>query len=976
MSNHFIIDDLSLGDCTSHSIENIPKLDGELRLLHVNARDIRARDKISIIQRLALKKELQANIICVSETWLKDYESNSYNISGYSHFSICRSLMNAGGVSIYVHAKLSVLDVKTFASDDQEVQAVRVCLSLNHKKVFILSVYSNSVDKVNDLVAVLDRALVDTDKNTVILAGDLNVNILTDSNALNILSSFLCPSGFIPCITAVTRPSSGTCLDHYWISNHDLSSKVECGIIETSEISDHFPIYMNIGPNSTSESYNTYRRRIFSSRNYNIFETKLREQMWQLVFQEESPDDALRVFRESLFNLYDHSFPIKSKPPPSRPSHDAWWNDQLETMRKRCDYLSRQYHKTKLPSDKKNFYQFRSTYRFQLKETKRKFYHDKVEKLRNVPGGIFKITRQVCGNTKSPKPPIRLLKVADNEIIGEREIADTFADNFSFVPQITDSLSDPTMFLQEMPLQTRFSLMYINPATLVKEARNMNTNMKGALNNVPSKVLKSVMFLIAVPLAYIFNRSIKHSVFPEFLKKLQVIPLYKGKGDRTDPNNYRPIALTDFIAKLFERCIKNQFVNFLESFSVLANTQYGFRARRSTELALSDMTEFIRRGADGGGAVVGVFLDAAKAFNSLRHDIFLKILVHLGVDESTCRWFESYLSGRHIQVKINHTVSKQSATPAGIPQGTVLGPLCFIVYINLALSAISDTSTKHRVISYADDTSVLFHVSKEATVFDIQRVNLGLRTMSSAFSSLQLGLNVTKTKLVVFKSSHSRIDILDGDIKLNEVPLKVEAAAVVLGVHLQGDLKWSELANQVVSKCRIATACLSRLRNSGLPVTVLVHAYKAFVEPILSYCISVWGGTYNNIIRRIQICQNYALRAALGLHWFSSVRRARIFHSILSVEALFRFRIVTNVYKWGTGKICVSDFFDWTFNDNLERELRTNRSLDLITSRNRTVFVQQGPCCSAVTAWNSLPIEIRQSDGLQMFRRLVKKHLL
>ena len=644
-------------------------------------------------------------------------------------------------------------------------------------------------------------------------------------------------------------------------------------------------------------------------------------------------------------------------------------------MRRSFDSLARRYATTWTEHDKINFYRYRSIYRSKVKGAKAAFYRQEVNRLQNVPGGLFKLIRSVSGHQRRQKQKLGKLLVNGHQLSKDKDISDALATHFSYAPSSTSD-SNPLEFLPRQPNAMPFSLSFIDPGDLVKVAGSMNADLRNALSDTPSKILKSAMPLIAVPLAYIFNVSLRREIFPESLKDARVVPLYKGKGPRTDPNNYRPIALADFISKLFERCVKAQLAKHVDTYALLAETQYGFRPARSTELALSDITEFIRRGANGGNAVVGVFLDVAKAFNSLQHDILVKILSHLGVDSNSCNWFSSYLGGRAIVVQVGESLSEKAATPHGIPQGPVLGPFCFILYINVVLFAINRMSPKIRAVSFADDTSVLFKVCKETVRQDVDAINETLVRLSTAFSALRLTLNASKTKLVVFKSAHSQVHIGDEDVNLNGSSLEVVSAATVLGIPLQGDLKWTNLADQITSKGRVVSACLSRLRSASLPVSSVLHAYRAFMEPHLGYCISVWGATYSNVKQRIQVVQNDALRAALGLRWTSSVSRARAKHQVLSINDMFNYRAGTTIFKWSTGKLPVGEMFDWSFNATSSRNLRVDRSRDLVAPIDRTVFLQHGPRNSAITAWNHLPLDVRGAESLPDFKRRIRRYLL
>jgi len=210
---------------------------------------------------------------------------------------------------------------------------------------------------------------------------------------------------------------------------------------------------------------------------------------------------------------------------------------------------------------------------------------------------------------------------------------------------------DEEFFLNFLPTGSSFSLKYIDPSLLVKEIRAMDTSLKGSISAIPDKVVKASIHYLAVPVAFIFNLSIYTSTCPNDFKVAEVVPIYKGKGSRSEPGNYRPISLTVLLAKLFERCIKLQLTDFLNSLNFFSDHQHGFLENRSTETALCDIMEFVLCGCAGGNAVLGVFLDVSKAFDCVSFVILEKIFGHIGFTDKTINWFSSLIQNRDILVK-------------------------------------------------------------------------------------------------------------------------------------------------------------------------------------------------------------------------------------------------------------------------------------------------------------------------------------
>lgn len=241
----------------------------------------------------------------------------------------------------------------------------------------------------------------------------------------------------------------------------------------------------------------------------------------------------------------------------------------------------------------------------------------------------------------------------------------------------------------------------------------------------------------------LYNQSLLEGIFPECLKKAIIIPVHKG-GTRTEAGNYRPIALVSIFSKLFETLVLKTLKHFLNKHSFFSKYQYGFLEGRGTELALISFTNQIIKAMEEGKYITGLFLDIAKAFDTLSHDVLLGKMYNAGVRGSALKWFESYMTNRKQQVKVQDELSQELELQCGVPQGSVLSPTLFLIYIN----DLCDSSLKGMVAAFADDTAILYKADTKEDL--LKKIQFDLKILTEWFSSNELCVNVKKTKFVNF----------------------------------------------------------------------------------------------------------------------------------------------------------------------------------------------------------------------------------
>ena len=272
-------------------------------------------------------------------------------------------------------------------------------------------------------------------------------------------------------------------------------------------------------------------------------------------------------------------------------------------------------------------------------------------------------------------------------------------------------------------------------------------NQKKAIGpySIPVFLLKILCRYIAVPLSKIVNQSFETGIFPDCLKIGKVNPLHK-KDSCKNPSIYRPISILSVFSKIFEKLMHKRLYNFLDAYEILYPLQFGFREKHSTTNALLSLTELLKLSIDNGKFCCGIFLDLQNAFDTVNHSILLQKLEHYCIRDNALQWFKSYLNERSQYVTVNGHASEMLPITCGVPQGSVLGPLLFFIYVN----DLPNASKLLRFYLFADDTSIYFDSDSLSTLQKI--VNRELKEVRKWLEANRLALNISKTNYVIFHS--------------------------------------------------------------------------------------------------------------------------------------------------------------------------------------------------------------------------------
>ena len=629
---------------------------------------------------------------------------------------------------------------------------------------------------------------------------------------------------------------------------------------------------------------------------------------------------------------------------------------------------------------------FRNRIIREIKKSKKTYYSNYFAEHTNNIKKTWSGIREIINLKNNNSQNISQLNINGDIIDNPREMSTNFNNFFVNVGPDTDSKIpvshnvQPEKFLKERN-QIDFFLNPTSESEVLEIINNLENKSTGPYS-VPIKLIKIIPDLIITPLCRIINQSFLVGKFPDLLKIVKVVPIHKG-GSTQEMNNYRPISLLSIFDKIIEKLIHIRLYSFLEKHNILYKKQFGFRKNNSTIFSLIEITEKIKESIDGGKYGCGIFIDLRKAFDTVNHKILLKKLDHYGIRGIANNWFNSYLTERYQYVYLNGESSEKKAITCGVPQGSVLGPLLFLIYIN-------DLPNISKVLDFylfADDTNL--YCEDDCLKKLESKINKELKNLYLWLSVNRLALNMDKTNFVIFHPFNKPLK-LNVTIKINNKAICEKKSIKYLGVFIDSTLSWKEHISCISKKISRTVGILYKIRPF-VTTKIMKDIYYALMYSYLVYAVEVWGSACDSHLSNLLTIQKRAIRLMTYKDQFPSIpgplhpsNPLFLELQILKVKDIFMLQIAKFIHKCINMNI-IGNFNQWFLLNRDVHAHMTRSNFDNSCIGTNNLFIPYGRTSnyglkkikvSGPKIWNSLPSEIRNIKSLIKFKNVVKNYLL
>lgn len=842
-----------------------------LKILHFNMQSaVNKSDHLScFLDSLTCAVE----VIILSETWYR-CDADVIRIPGFASFFLNRPVKRGGGVAILIKESYScdVLTGHCLSNPDIEMLTIR---SGRHT---FSAVYRPPDGNLATFLESFEREtfFLNSERFVSYIAGDFNVDMGAHSPAKQKMTvAFEC-AGFRNVIWSPTRITN-TCssvLDLI-VTNDDKS--YFSGRI-AAHISDHLPIFLCIEKHSLVESIIKNRRQPIYERTLELFKHRIEMVDWDPVYNETSAETAYSTFLALFLSIYHECFPIVDAKP-SKNARKPWITPRLSRLIKKKHKLFAAFIKTKSPELLVRFKTLRNSLNGELRLAKAAYYNNLFSHiLSKNPKEKWKRLNVIL-NTNKHSEAVTRLTIGGNELEGS-QLATAFNQFFSEVA--VGNYSDEYFHFMGDKLAESLFLEPTDETEVFKIFRSIrDTNSLDACN-IQSRPVKYVLHIIAPCLTYIYNTALSTGHFPTDMQLARVAVIYK-KGDKNILGNYRPISVLPFFSKGLERIIHQRLHIFFVKHSVITECQYGFTKNRSTEHALLDQKEYILNNFEAQKLTIGIFVDFSKAFDSLNHNLLFAKLEHYGVRGHALSLIRSYLGSRKQYVQINHCSSDALTITHGVPQGSILGPLLFNVFIN----DICNVSQEAKYIMYADDCSIFLSSPNLNQL--THAANCVLQTLEQWSSFNALKINQEKTKAIIFHPKGKRL-LVPPPIFLAGGIIEYVDSIKILGITFTATMSWDAHVADISTRLSRIVGITSR-QKCLLPTRTKLILYYAFFQSCLNYCFLVWGNTTLSNIQKLLALQKKMLRLVINAPYDSPSRPIYAELRIIPVNKFFYYRV-------------------------------------------------------------------------------------
>ena len=797
----------------------LPKVSKQngLKIVHTNCCSL--YNKINQIQYLFK----DVDFLACTETWLHEQYSNELlQLNGKTLFRLDRgaglvngiSKKRGGGVCWYIDNDyapyVNICEESSFVTNEIEILTLKINKYAHHKNMLLVVVYRPPSGNVTEFIDQLRNAInrQDCDRYEKWIVGDFNIDYSSrNKTCTKALYEFAREECVRQVITSPTRYSvhGNTCIDLIFTNADHITL---CGTL-ADQISDHMAVFVIKKKTREKIKYKKIRGRTYKAYDSEILTTLLSHESWFAFYESNDPNNKWNIIQGYIENHLNIMCPYKMIR--VREDSTPWITNEIRELINDRNIAQKRANETGKDEDRKHARTLRNQVNARIIGAKESFVKNTLEETSDNPKKFWRNLNDLLGRSKNDTVNVMFTQENGMDVSAENsadylnryfaQIGSTLADSLPSIPPHR-TYGDQYNIIKDDIVRT------ITEQAVLEYVKNIDVNKSSGIDTIPSFILKDCFVKMIPELTNLFNCSLNTGIFPDVWSIAKITPIPKS-GDLKQPKNWRPISILPLPGKLLEKCCYGLIEHHLEGNNIISNQQFGFRKGRSTSHATFELVKYISENVNNHQYVSCLYLDMAKAFDSISHSILLSKLEHIGLHRVLRKWLASYLGNRKIITKLNGHESSPLDLNTGVPQGSCLGPQLFIIYINALTEAVNMTNCKS--LLYADD-AVIYTSGN-----DIGEIENSLQQVSNNISNWciqnRLVINAEKSKLCTYGTKNMLKNIPPLSVNINNHYLSNCHVYDYLGVSLDEKLTLESHYNKMTKNYSFSLYKLSKLRK-------------------------------------------------------------------------------------------------------------------------------------------------------------------
>lgn len=907
----------------------------------------------------------QPVIMCLTETHLTDQITDrEIDVENYRIARVDSNSRSTGGVMCYFRR-----DVKYTIIGNYSVPYafwVLLCKATVSSKTFLLGVVYRSPSSPERVFLdffsnFMGQHLVDQE-NDIIILGDYNINVNKKETYSNQLKQLLQDNSLKQIVGENTHISCNGSESLIDLVVCNCSAIIDCQVLKTHSFNRHSLIRIDIGGNRDVDIRNksiTFREKL---KNLDQFTLKLTSIFSGFDYREQDLSKKYDVFYQSLMSAIDELMPKKTIY--TRVRYNPWINEEIIKELKIRDNALKRFRLTKDTNELENYKSLRNRVTNKIRKSKCEFYETNIDGVKSDAKLMWKTLKSMLSG-KTDEGDCSEIKHNDVFYTDPGIIPEIFNHYYiDSIKEIVNSIPHSAITDEILPVRMvgewrSFSLL--NEQKLKTIVSSLPS--KGSPNEIRMSILKNCFESISNPLINIINYSLETGTIPDQFKRTTIVPIRKIAKTKLI-SEYRPINTVSSETKILEKTVCEQLLNHISKYNILVEYQSGFRQEHNTESVLQYIIDEWKNNIDMDESTVVVFLDLKRAFETVDRDRLIKKLENYGIADTVLKWFGNYLQGRKQVVKCGSFVSEELQNDIGIPQGTILGPILFSLYIN-------DLGLNLKYASYhlfADDT-VIFINGKSKMELET-RLNEDLGRLTNWLKINKLKLNTSKSKVMIIE----RKPIVGYDINISIDNTKIEIVQSIkyLGVIIDNNLKFGEHVDYV---CKKVSKKLGFFYRCGKYLSPWARrtVYNTIIMPHFNYASTILYLVNKSDIARLQLLQNRAMRIILRCNRYTSINTMLMTLNWFNIQEYLEINSLKFIHKIHLKLLpqyCINKLS--TFKDIHDHNTR-GRDNFILDHKNKK-STQNSIFFKTVCVYNKLPISIKESQRISEFVRKLKQY--